>query len=119
MQSKLKLFRNKKNNLIVCKKVRIASSFFSRLKGLMFSSELPSCDGLLIFPCNSIHTFFMRYSLDVIFLDNQLNVIKIIRDFKPWKMSWIYFKATQVLEMKAGSLTLEINEGDALEAIDV
>ena len=110
---------NMKSNLVVCKKVKTANDFFARLKGLMFSRDLPDCDGLLITSCNSIHTFFMNYSLDIIFLDRNLKVIKILRNFKPWKMSWIYFRASQVLEMKAGSLNLELTEGDMLEAIDV
>lgn len=119
MASKYKIIKNSKNNEIICKQVLTASSFFSRLKGLMFSRDLPECDGLLITSCNSIHTFFMNYSLDVIFLDNHFKVIKIIRDFRPWKMSWIYFKSTQVLELKAGSLRNDLNEGDMLEALDV
>jgi len=116
---KLKTFVNKRNKYVVCQKAKFASSFFERLKGLMFSKNLPDCDGLLLSPCNSIHTFFMNYSLDVIFLDNQFKVIKILRGLKPWRLSWIYFRSTQVLEMKAGSLNNEIIEGDMLEALDV
>lgn len=105
------------NGEVICPRVAIADSMFSRMKGLMFSEELPDCDGLLITPCNSIHTFFMLYSLDVLFLDKDFKVIKAIYDLRPWRMSWVYFKAQQVLEMKAGTLKKGIKTGDQFEAI--
>jgi uncharacterized membrane protein (UPF0127 family) len=97
--------------------VIVANQIFDRMKGLMFSLELPECDGFLITPCNSIHTFFMLYSLDLVFLDKNFKVIKIIYKMSPWRMSWIYFKSSQVLEMKAGTLTRNISVGEKLEAI--
>ncbi len=108
-----------KNNLgeIICEKMLVANKIFDRMKGLMFSTELPDCDGFLIAPCNSIHTFFMLYDLDVLFLDNNFKVIKAIYNLSPWKMTWIYLKANQVLEMKAGTLKKDIKTGDQLEAI--
>lgn len=119
MVDKVMQVRMSSSDEVVCKKLMIASSFISRLKGLMFSSELPSCDGLLISPCNSIHTFFMAYSLDVVFLDRNFKVIKVLYNLKPWRMSWIYFNSTQVLEMKAGTLNKKIFEGEILRIIYV
>lgn len=104
-------------NEVICQKMMIANNILDRMKGLMFSKELPACDGFLISPCNSIHTFFMLYNLDVIFLDKNYYVIKVIYDLSPWKMTWIYFRANQVLEMKAGTLKKGIQNGDKLEAI--
>lgn len=105
------------NGEILCQKMIVATSFFARLKGLMFSAELPDCDGFLIKPCNSIHTFFMRYPLDIIFLDKNFNVVKVLYGLAPWRMTWIYFKSCQVLEMKAGTLKKNLNPGEQLEAI--
>lgn len=102
---------------VVCQDMAIADDMFARMKGLMFSENLPGCDGLLISPCNSIHTFFMLYSLDVVFLDRDFNVVKVIYDLRPWRMSWIYFKAHQVLEMRAGTLRKDLKSGDKLEAL--
>ncbi len=102
---------------MICNKMVVADQIFDRMKGLMFSTELPSCDGFLISPCNSIHTFFMLYSLDVVFLDKNFKVVKAVYDLKPWRMSWIYFKAHQVLEMKAGTLQKGIMAGDQFEAV--
>lgn len=102
---------------ILCHKMILAESFFGRLKGLMFSAELPDCDGFLIRPCNSIHTFFMRYPLDIVFLDQNFNVVKVLYDLSPWRMTWIYFRSYQVLEMKAGTLRANLQTGEKLEAI--
>jgi uncharacterized membrane protein (UPF0127 family) len=95
----------------------VADNFFDRLKGLMFSQELPGCDGLLISPCNSIHTFFMLYEIDILFLDKNFNIVKAIYNLSPWRMTWIYFRSYQVLEMKAGTMKKNMKEGERLEVI--
>lgn len=63
------------NNILVTKKLVIAQSFFQRLKGLMFRRHM-DFDVLMIKPCNSIHTYFMRMNIDVIFLDHEFRVIQ-------------------------------------------
>ena len=98
------------------KDIHLAESFFSRLKGLMFKGRIRG-DGLLIRPCNSIHTFFMKFNLDVVFLSRDFKVVKIIRRMPPWRMSKVYFNAFQVLELKAGTLTDKLVEGDYLEEV--
>lgn len=105
------------NGEVICRKMIVASGLIERMKGLMFSEGLPDCDGFLIKPCNSIHTFFMRYPLDVIFLDKDFKVVKVMYDLAPWRMTSIYFKASQVLEMKAGTLKKNLGSGDKLEAL--
>lgn len=102
---------------IICHKMIVVNKIFDRMIGLMFSSKMPGCDGFLIAPCNSIHTFFMRYSLDVLFLDKNFYVIKAIYNLSPWRVTWVYFKSYQVLEMKAGTMIRDIKIGERLEAI--
>jgi uncharacterized membrane protein (UPF0127 family) len=102
---------------VICHKMIIAKRAYDRMKGLMFSTEMPSCDGFLITPCNSIHTFFMLYDLDLLFFDKNFKVVKVFYGLSPWRITWIYFRAYQVLEMKAGTLTKGIKEGDKFEAI--
>ena len=104
------------NGEIICKKMIVANTMLSRMKGLMFATEIPG-DGLLLKPGNSIHTFFMLMSLDVVFLDKNFKVVKVIYNMTPWKMTRIYFKAHQVLEMKEGTLKKNLNPGEMLEAI--
>ena len=116
MQNKIYTLKDEAGN-IICKKMIIANNLFDRMKGLMFSIEMPDCDGFLIAPCNSIHTFFMLYRLDLLFLDKNFQVVKVIYGLSPWRITWMYFKAHQVLEMKADTLKKNIKSGDKFEAI--
>ena len=81
----------------------------------MFNDEMTSYDGILIDPCNSIHTFFMRYKIDIIFLNGNNQILKIYRNFSPWRMTRIILKAKKVLELEGGKLSKAIKEGDTLE----
>lgn len=104
------------NNNCISEKILVADNMISRIVGLMFRSTPPqNAEGLLLDPCNSIHTCFMRYPIDVVFLNKNNKVIKVIRDLRPWRMTWIYFKASKTLELPAGKLPLEVKEGDVLE----
>lgn len=104
-------------NIELGNKVVRATSFLERLKGLMFEESLKDNDGMIIYHCNSIHTFFMKFSLDLVFLSKENIVIKIIRNFGPWKFTRMYLKADKVLEMKAHSLSSELIEGDKVEIL--
>ena len=104
-------------NLMIGRNILVANTFYQRLKGLMFSKEMRDFDGLIINPCNSIHTFFMCYNIDVLFLDKEYKIIKIIRDLTPWKMTLVYFKASQVLELYGGTLSPDVHEGERLEVL--
>ena len=104
---------------IISKNILIAETLVDRLIGLMFREKLVGSDGLLLNPCRSIHTFFMRYNLDIVFISSNNKVIKIIRDIKPWRMTWIYFRANKTLELPSGKLPMDLKEGDLLEVKDV
>ena len=106
-----------KQGIVISHKTIQAKKIFSRMLGLMFSESLPGCDGFLITPCTSIHTFFMRYSLDVLFLDKDFKVVKVIYGLKPWRMTGFYYRAHHVLEMKSGTLPVGIMKNEVLEAI--
>ncbi len=106
---------HKKTERIIAKNVKLANTFNSRLLGLMFIKEMKDMDALLLEPGNSIHNCFVRFSLDVIFMDSENKVVKVIRGFKPWRFTRIYFKSRRVLELTAGSLIDNIEIGDELE----
>ena len=103
------------NNVIISSEVKIAKSFIERLVGLMFKKEMKGFDALLIKRCNSIHTFFMCYPIDVLFLDSEMNIVRIYRSLFPWRLTRIVWKSVQVLELKAGTLPEKIKIGDRLE----
>ncbi len=102
---------------ILCEELKIADDFFSRLIGLMFKNKMVGFDGLLIKQCNSIHTFFMRYALDIVFLNKEMKVVKVIENIKPWRMTLMYFKSSQVLELKGGTLNNRLKKEDQLEIV--
>ncbi len=107
------------NDKIICKSVKVADSFISRLFGLMFKTEVhKGFDCLHIKPTNSIHTFFMRFNIDVIFVSKKMKVIKVVRSMKPWRMTRLYFSAHSVFEMKGGQAS-GVKEGDILEVKNV
>ena len=86
------------NNECVVKKVSKTSNFLERLRGLLGTSRLDSDCGLLISPCSSVHTFGMRYNIDVLFLDKQLTIVKAVKSLKPWRIA-ASNAATMVLEL--------------------
>lgn len=82
--------------------VLIADSFSTRFAGLMFRQKLPPATGLLLAPCNSVHMGFMRFAIDVVYLDKEYNIIKVVKNLKPWIGLSMCTKAWAVLEMTAG-----------------
>ena len=103
---------------VICNKAKVAETLLSRTIGLMFSKKMQGFDGLLIKQCNSIHTFFMKYPIDVVFLSKDYMVIDYVKKILPWRMTWMRFKASQVLELESEEgRDLEINIGDKLEVI--
>ena len=83
-------------------KMMVADTFFLRLRGLMFCKMLPSATGLLLAPCNSVHMCFMRFAIDVVYMDKEFNIIKIVKNLRPWIGLSVCNNAWAVLEMTAG-----------------
>lgn len=81
-----------------------AESFFKRLKGLMFTKSLPAGHGLFIQPCQSIHTFFMNYPIDVLYLSKDLEIVGMDETLMPGKVGRYQKKACSVLELPAGTI---------------
>ncbi len=81
----------------------------------MLTPQLPDGSGLVIVPCNSIHMFFMRYPLDVIFLDKSGVVIFTYHGIKPWRVGRIVKGARTAIELPAGTIARTGTEvGDTL-----
>ncbi|WP_246943550.1 DUF192 domain-containing protein [Bacillus pinisoli] len=110
----MKLF-NQSNNEELAAEVGRAYSFFKRLQGLMFSKELPQGCGLHLKPCQSIHTYFMNYPIDVVFVNQQLEVVGIVESISPSKATKVYRSAKSVFELPAGTVSrTNTNIGDVL-----
>lgn len=86
-------------------RLRVAEGFFARLRGLMFEKDLPRGEALLIPRCSAVHTCFMRFPLDLVFLDADGRTVKTVRDVKPWRLCVFGGRrAKSVVEAKAGWL---------------
>ena len=72
---------------VVCERCEVADTFWTRFRGLMGRSELPRGDGMLFRPGGSVHMFFMKIPLDVVFCDRELRVLGIAHDLQPWKIA--------------------------------
>ena len=95
-----------------------ADSFIKRFRGLMLKPCLPEGRGLLIKPCSSIHMFFMRFPIDVLFLDKNNMVVYTISNIKPWRISPLIRNAKSVVELPAGTLQKSRTEaGDMISMI--
>jgi uncharacterized protein len=103
---------------VVCERCSVADGFVSRLRGLLGRRELPRGEGLLISPSGSVHTAFMRFPIDVVFLDDALRVVGISPRVRPWRLA--ARKGTRhVLELPAGeSEARAITVGEQLALVD-
>jgi uncharacterized protein len=106
----------RENGDVVCDRCVVAASPFSRMKGLLGRSELGPGEGLLLRPASAIHTFFMRFPIDAVFLDRDWRVVGIVGDVAPWRTAGRK-GAKAVLELPAGeSARRGLRPGDLLVA---
>jgi hypothetical protein len=80
-------------------RAEVARTFWQRLRGLIGRKNLPPSEGMLILKCNAIHTCFMRFAIDATFLDKHDQVVKVVRNIRPWRFCvWGGRRAVKVLE---------------------
>lgn len=90
---------------VLARHVKYAGNFFRRFIGLMFKRKFPtSYEALILSPCNSIHTMFMFYPIDVIFLDERLRVLHACQAMRPLRISPVIVAAVQTVELPAGTI---------------
>lgn len=83
-------------------KAKVARKLFERIRGLIGTEDLAPDEGMLILKCNAIHTCFMSFPIDAIFLDKNDNVVKTVKNIRPWRFFiWGGFKAVKVLEIRS------------------
>ena len=82
--------------------VSLAGTAGRRFIGLMGHPPLGNGRGLFLAPCGSIHTLFMRFDLDLIFISRDFRVVRVVTEVKPWRMAWGGWSAWGVLELQSG-----------------
>lgn len=97
-------------------KVMLADNFLTRLKGLLGKKELPRGWCLIIKPCRSVHTMFMAFPIDLLFLDKSNRVVAIYNGMPPFRVSRVVNKACLVMEFPSGTLAATgTATGDVIE----
>jgi uncharacterized membrane protein (UPF0127 family) len=97
--------KNKTSNKVIGKQISVADNMVTRFFGLMGKKKLESQEGLFLTPCNSIHMMFMKFPIDVIFLDKNNKIVYTVENLKPWRVSPVIFKAQSALELPVGTIT--------------
>lgn len=95
---------NTKTGAIIAEKAKITKNFKERSIGLLNRKILEPGEALLIKPCNSIHTFFMRFPIDVAFLTKEGKVVGIVKDMAAWRFASCILEGYMTLEMPTGSI---------------
>jgi uncharacterized membrane protein (UPF0127 family) len=99
--------------------IDIAESSAARRTGLLKHHKLDPGAGLWITPCESVHTFFMKFAIDLIYIDRKHRVRGVVRALRPWRMSICLF-AHSVLELPPGTIDgTKTQKGDELELLQV
>ncbi|MBS2021253.1 MAG: DUF192 domain-containing protein [Deltaproteobacteria bacterium] len=96
--------------------IELAITPRQRMKGLLGRKGLDAGSGLVIDPCTSIHMFFMKFPIDVLFVDSGGTVVRAIEHLKPWRLTRFYPSARWCAELPIGALAQSgTREGDAVK----
>jgi uncharacterized membrane protein (UPF0127 family) len=107
---------NTTRGTVIAESARLAESGLTRIVGLLGERQLRPGDGLLIVPSQGVHTLGMLFSIDVLVLDGEWNVLAIRRDLRPFRMTRVFWTAAAVLELPCGSVASSGTAvGDSLE----
>jgi uncharacterized membrane protein (UPF0127 family) len=99
--------------------MEVADTGPKRNKGLLGRERLLPGEGLWIIPCESVHTFWMRFPIDLVYLDSKNRISKLVSEVLPWRLS-ACLRARSVLELPAGTIRNTRTEpGDTLEFSDI
>lgn len=102
----------------LAEKVALANTVFKRLRGLMFRRRLAPAEAIWLRPCNGVHTFWMLFAIDVIFLDQQLRIVKLVENMRPFRVTSPQLAARSVVEMPAHTISrASLKVGDQLEIV--
>jgi uncharacterized protein len=98
---------NRTRNAYLAIHLRLAATHWSRFRGLMATDvvRFPAGEGLWIVPCHGVHTFAMRFPIDVVYLDGDKVVVHMEENLKPWRVAPVRMRAASVLELPGQTLT--------------
>jgi len=105
----------KRDGGVVCERCTLAATPLARMRGLLGRASLDAREGVLLRPAGAVHTAFMRFAIDVVFVDRDLVVRRVVSDLPPWRTASAR-RARAALELAAGEAVRRgIEPGDRLE----
>jgi uncharacterized membrane protein (UPF0127 family) len=108
--------RNRTRGATLASNVRLADTPAARRTGLLKHARLEAGEGLWIYATQAIHTFGMKFPIDVVFIDKQMRVRRVYQNLAPYRLTTLVWSAQSVLELPAGSLAgTETEIGDELQ----
>ncbi len=116
--SAIQIFRGSEQ-ILICSVARMqrTETMLERMRGLLGADALAPNTGLWINSCNSIHSFFMAFNIDVLYLDKNNNVLRVIKDMRPWRFNACW-SARSVIELGQGQVDLlGIQLGDNVNCV--
>lgn len=112
----MNLRRLQPTETLLSTRIEKASTLSTRMRGLLGRAGLDKDEGLWILSCNSVHTFFMKFSIDVIFLSPKGEVVRLVSHLRPFRLTRMVLGASSVLELSAGAVAeMGIRVGDQLK----
>ena len=109
---------NQTRGTVLGEHIRVADTTLTRIVGLLGERGLPPGDGLLIDPSSGVHTWWMRFPIDVLVLDNDFSALALRHCMGPFRMTRLFFRAAAVLELPPGTLeATSTSVGDAIQFI--
>ena len=110
------MISNLTRDTAIASHAEIAKNPWQRLKGLLGVRDLPPGEALVITHCQSIHMFFMKFSIDVIFCDRRNKVIGLCEKLQPFCLSPVFFKASYAIELPSGAIAASKTQiGDQIQ----
>ena len=94
--------RNLTKNIALADKITVANTPLKRMKGLLGRASFAPGEALIIAPCQSVHMLFMKFPIDVIFLDRDKRAVGLCPELKPFQCSPIFWKSACAIELPAG-----------------
>lgn len=108
------MLMNDRTGDVVASAVELADTRETRRRGLLGRESLDASSALILLPCFSVHTAFMKFPIDVVFIDREGVVVRVVKNLTPWRMAGAW-RAHAVVELAGGSLRAhEVRRGDRL-----
>ena len=107
-----------RTNEVVARRVLMARTALQQMVGLLGERMLPEGHGLILPRCQAVHTWGMRFSIDVLFVDRDWQIVALVPGLSPWRVSPMVWRADAVIELPAGTAAkLALRVGDRLHLV--